>query len=293
MCGIFGYIGNEQKGTQKVYEGLKRLDYRGYDSWGLGILKDSKIIVEKHAGKIPLLFPSLPESNIVVGHTRWATHGAVNELNAHPHFASDHTFVLAQNGIVENFEELKKLLIEKGYQFKTQTDTEIIVRLIEEKKKQFDTLQESIRQAFLELEGRNTIIVMATDGTVIGARNGSPLVIGKKTDTNDIYYSSDTLSFSHNADQVVVLENGQMISCTNGQLELTDIMSGQKKQINWEKIHVENGSSEKLGFPHFMLKEIHENPEVIQRVTEQDSELLKKLANKIQTTDHWYSSVQT
>ena len=132
MCGIFGYIGEKQNATQSVLEGLKRLDYRGYDSWGIGITLGSSISIEKHAGKIGEASIHLSSSNVAIGHTRWATHGAVTDTNAHPHFASDKSFILAHNGIAENYEELKTELTKKGHKFISQTDTEVIVRLIEE-----------------------------------------------------------------------------------------------------------------------------------------------------------------
>ena len=186
MCGIFGYIGTKKNATQVVFDGLKRLDYRGYDSWGIGILHESKIRVQKHAGKIGEGALNLPASTIAVGHTRWATHGAVSNTNAHPHFSTDSSFIVAQNGIVENYLELKKELLKKNYVFHTQTDTEVIVRLIEEKLTQTKNLIQAVRSAFVELEGRNTIIILTKEGQIIAARNGSPLVIG--TNDSEIYF---------------------------------------------------------------------------------------------------------
>src|SRR3990167_3270647 len=131
MCGIFGYIGNKNA-SEVILQGLKRLEYRGYDSWGIAVLAD-QIQLNKKIGAIGDLSQAtnLPKSSVGIGHTRWATHGGITQINAHPHFSSDKSFALAQNGIVENYQKLKKGLIKKGYKFYTETDTEVIVRLIE------------------------------------------------------------------------------------------------------------------------------------------------------------------
>src|SRR3989338_4966535 len=223
MCGIFGYIGEERDATKTVLEGLKRLDYRGYDSWGVGILNGHVIQIEKHAGKIGEVASHLAMSHIAIGHTRWATHGAVTDTNAHPHFASDKSFILAQNGIVENYDELKFDLQKKGYKFVSQTDTEVIVRLIEEIRKKSGNLVEAVSIAFKKLEGRNTIIVLSKSGDIIAVRNGSPLVLGTSNNGKEIYLSSDTLSFAPFVKKVLVVDNGQMVICKKNSIKLSDI----------------------------------------------------------------------
>ena len=222
MCGIFGYIGEKNAGDQVII-GLKRLEYRGYDSWGIAVQHNKKISVGKRVGKISDLTNAeeldLPTGTIAVGHTRWATHGGVTQVNAHPHFSQDKSFVLAQNGIVQNFEELKALLVKKKYPFKTETDTEVIVRLIEEKLLSENNLKDAVRSAFLELEGRNTIILLSDNkNEIIAARNGSPLVIGLNTKTGEVFFSSDTLSFAPSADKMIVIENGQLVHFLDGRL---------------------------------------------------------------------------
>ena len=184
MCGIFGYIG-PKNASEVVLEGLKRLEYRGYDSWGMAVVAD-QIKINKKVGAIGDLGRStLPNSTIGIGHTRWATHGGISETNAHPHFSTDKSFCLAQNGIVENYQILKDKLKKKGFKFQTETDTEVIVRLIEQKfmdpairRDDNGRLKEAVREAFLELDGRNTIIILTKDNQLIAARNGSPLVVG-------------------------------------------------------------------------------------------------------------------
>src|SRR3989344_7692645 len=135
MCGIFAYTGKQNNAAQIVFEGLKRLDYRGYDSWGIAVYANNEVTIEKKAGKISDIqnLNHLPNSTTAIAHTRWATTGGVNDINAHPHYSTDKSFAVAQNGIVENYQELRENLIKKGYKFISQTDTEVIVRLIEDK----------------------------------------------------------------------------------------------------------------------------------------------------------------
>ncbi len=283
MCGIFGYVGNKNA-SEVVLEGLKRLEYRGYDSWGIAVVTD-QILVNKKIGAIGDLVQvnPLPHSNIGMGHTRWATHGGINEVNAHPHYSTDKSFVLAQNGIVENYQKLKQELLKKGYKFESETDTEVIVRLVEEKLKNEKDLPAgrhgltgAIRSAFLELEGRNTIIVLTKDNQLIAARNGSPLVIG--VNKNEIFYSSDTLSFAPHVSEILIVDNGQMVTFKDKKLELLSIKSGEKLPYKLEKINFEKSKVDKEGYDHFMLKEISESPYVIRQVlnSNQDFEGLAK-----------------
>lgn len=284
MCGIFGYIGSKNA-SEVILEGLKRLEYRGYDSWGIAVLAD-EIKLSKKIGAIGDLdfVHDLPKSNIGVGHTRWATHGGITEKNAHPHYSTDGKFVLAHNGIFENYKEIKNKLLEKGYKFQTQTDTEVIVRLIESKK---TNLLEAVKQAFRELEGRNTIIVLSKDGQIIAARNGSPLVIGLNDKTGEVFFSSDTLSFAPFVNKIIVIENGQMVSLVNGKVKVWDIARNKEIKIRFEKIDFENSKVDKEGYDHFMLKEIHESPYVIKQVVNQD--LSKDFLQAVKQAKHIYT----
>ncbi len=261
MCGIFGYIG-PKNASEVILEGLKRLEYRGYDSWGISVLA-KEIRTNKKVGAIGDLdrLEGLPFSNIGIGHTRWATHGSISEQNAHPHCSTNNSFSLAQNGIVENYQLLKDDLVKKGYKFHTQTDTEVIVRLIEEKQKSNKDLEEAIREAFLLLKGRNTIIVLTTDNQVIAARNGSPLVIG--VGSSEYFFSSDTLSFAPFTDKVIVVDNGQIVTFKDNEIELHDIKTSKKLSVVVEKITFKSTKVDKEGYDHFMLKEISESPYVI------------------------------
>ncbi len=277
MCGIFGYVGTSRNASEAVLEGLKRLDYRGYDSWGVATLHDDEISVVKRIGEVSTDTLSL-EGTIGIGHTRWATHGSVTENNAHPHFAQDRSFVLAHNGIVENATELKVLLETKGHEFTTETDTETIVRLVEEKHKKIKTLSEAVRSAFKELKGRNTIIVLANDGEIIAARNGSPLVLGTNKES-EIYVSSDVLSFGAHVTKVLVMENGQMVVQNTHGLRIQDIAKGTQRKVNFEVNAIVGSEVTKGAYEHYMLKEIHEAPYVIRQILKESDANFKKLAS--------------
>lgn len=280
MCGIFGYVGTSREAPGAVMEGLKKLEYRGYDSWGVAALGEYGIEIEKKVGMVAE-YPLSIKGATAIGHTRWATHGAVTKANAHPHFASDHSFALAHNGIVENADALRTLLTKKGYEFVSETDTETIPYLIEEKRNKSKNLTDAVRSAFKELAGRNTIIVLAQDGLVIGARNGSPLVVGMGKKEGEIYFSSDVLSFGPHVKSVVVLENGQMAVTRGAGLEVFDIRSGKKMKFLVEKNAIIGASPDKGAYPHYMIKEIMESPSAIRAVSKQKDADLRKLAHAI------------
>lgn len=290
MCGIFGYSGNKKNAGQIVAEGLKRLDYRGYDSWGVAVYANNQVTVEKKIGKISEIsnFHHLPQSTTAIAHTRWATTGGVTDVNAHPHYATDKSFALAQNGIVENYQELKDSLIKKGYKFISQTDTEVITRLIEEKRKVAKDLKEAVSLAFQELDGRNTIILLTNDNQIIAARNGSPLVIGINPQTSEVFLSSDTLSFAGEATKMVVVDNGQMVH-TNGLLKLYDLKTGKEVKYHPVDIGFTGSKVDKEGYDHFMLKEINEAPFVLNQLVKQDPGNYEKLAHAIQKAKNVYT----
>lgn len=271
MCGIFGYVGESHKAPTIVHEGLQRLEYRGYDSWGVGSLHGGDLQLFKQVGAVSREKIPLANSTHAIGHTRWATHGAVTEVNAHPHFASDGSFILAHNGIVENAEALKKTLTKSV--FKTQTDTEVIVRLIEELRKK-KPLKDAVRLAFKKLAGRNTIIILTTDGVVYAIRNGSPLVIGTST-KNEYYFSSDSLSLGGLVDNIAVVENGQMVECTQNKILFSSVATGKKMQTQWELYSTPQISTDKGTYPHYMLKEIHESPLAIEQVVKDTTSYTK------------------
>ncbi|HOY46756.1 MAG TPA: glutamine--fructose-6-phosphate transaminase (isomerizing) [Candidatus Dojkabacteria bacterium] len=289
MCGIFGYSG-KRDAAKTIIDGLKRLEYRGYDSWGVAVVSSDKIDVVKKVGAIGDLssLSKLPSSTIGIGHTRWATHGGVTNYNAHPHYSTDKSFVVAQNGIVENYQELKEKLTKKGYIFSTQTDTEVIVRLIEDKLKKEKELFKAIRSAFLDLEGRNTIIVLPTSNSHIYAvRNGSPLVVGIGKD--EVFIASDTLSFADKTDKVVYINNNEMVSYHGGEVSLYDVKSGKELKTKISKLEHDDISIAKEGYDHFMIKEIVEQRHTIREAVQYSLEELTPLLEAIKKSRNVYT----
>jgi glucosamine--fructose-6-phosphate aminotransferase (isomerizing) len=292
MCGIFCYVGGsgQKNAAEIVLAGLKRLDYRGYDSWGIAVAADNKVSVEKKVGKISdISTVQLPASAVGLAHTRWATTGAVTQVNAHPHYSADKSFVLAQNGIVENYLELKKELQKKGHTFISQTDTEVIVRFIEEKLKTVGDLKKAVAAAFLELKGRNTIVLLTKEGKILAARNGSPLVIGLHPQNGEIFLSSDTLSFADKATEMITVDNGQMVEINGNDIHLFEIRTGAKLSYHPAPIGFTNNKVDKEGFDHFMLKEIQEAPFVLHQLIKQDPLKYQQLAGVIKKAKHVYT----
>jgi glutamine---fructose-6-phosphate transaminase (isomerizing) len=292
MCGIFGYHG-DKNAFKLVVDGLTRLEYRGYDSWGISTLNNAQIQTIKKVGSIGAALSEIKEekdSHIAIGHTRWATHGGVSDVNAHPHSSSDGSFVLAQNGIFENFLEVKKELSQKGYSFISETDTEVIVRLIEDIKKTRNlNLKDAIREAFKKLEGRNTIIVLDKEGAIYAVKNGSPLVLGTN-DSREYLLSSDALSFSDLVTQIVVIENFQLIEIGNEEPQLYDVKTGKELSLSWQNLEISGGEINKGEFEHFMLKEIMEQSETITKAVQfLDEEMLEKLKKEINDSTTVYT----
>ncbi len=273
-----------------VRAGLKRLEYRGYDSWGIAVKADG-INTFKQVGSIGDFNGAkiLPKASVGIGHTRWATHGGVSKKNAHPHLSTDKSFALAQNGIVENYTELKSSLLKKGCKFATETDTEVIVKLTEEQLKKTKDLKKAVQGAFKQLKGRNTIILISKDGQIIAARNGSPLVIGKNFETGEIYLSSDTLSFAPFAKKIIVIDNGQLVHIQDKQIKIYDLVSGKEVKKNFEDIEFEAEKIDKFGFPHFMIKEIYESPYALEQLIAQDRKNLENFAKVVRAAKNVYT----
>lgn len=286
MCGIFGYIGKRRDAAQLVFEGLKRLEYRGYDSWGVGVVPlrnsglSTKIIVKKKVGKIgKSTVDNMPSSSFAFGHTRWATHGGVTKINAHPHLNGRQNIALIHNGIIDNYQKLKQSLLKKGYRFVSETDTEVVLHLIEDlaKKMSFPT---AVRGAFKQLQGLNAIIVINTkDNTLFAVRNGSPLVIGFGKGEN--YLASDATAIRPHTKEICYLGDDQMAVVSTDQVKLFSVKSGaevkpRKQKINWQIEEAEKGK-----FPHYMIKEINEQPKVLLNILNNFDNDIRKLANKL------------
>ncbi len=285
MCGIFGYVGRRLDAAKIVLEGLKSLEYRGYDSWGVAVVPtaviasaakqslkiaspsersrdDSKIVVKKRVGKIgdATVF-DMPESSFAIGHTRWATHGGVTDINAHPHLDCTKSIAVVHNGIVENYEKLKKQLIAKGHQFISETDTEVIAHLVEELSAR-DPLANAVRTAFLRLQGFNAVVVIDTKSRqCIAVRNGSPLVIGFGKQEN--YVASDPAALLPHTRMVQFLEDGEMAVIEDSRIKVFDVKTGKPLPVKKQKLDWTQTQSQKGDYPHFMIKEIYEQPDVL------------------------------
>ncbi len=265
MCGIVGYIGNREA-RPILMNGLKRLEYRGYDSAGIAILWDNKINVTKQVGKINVLEGELNGSkipgNLGIAHTRWATHGEPTQVNAHPHSDCTGNIVLVHNGIIENYNTLKQMLIEKGHKIRTETDTEILVHLIEEFYQNGTSFEESFRLALNEVEGTYglALITKYEPDKLFCARNGSPLVVG--IGEGEYFLGSDAAAIISHTRNVFYLEDGE-IAVIGRDGFVTKTIENQLIRKKIEKINFDLERIEKAGYQHFMLKEIYEQPNTV------------------------------
>jgi glucosamine--fructose-6-phosphate aminotransferase (isomerizing) len=267
MCGIVGYLGSKQA-LPLILDGLKKLEYRGYDSAGVAIMSDGIITVKKRAGKVVDLETMLnlngfdKHATMGFGHTRWATHGEPNDLNAHPIFNDDNSIVVIHNGIIENYRTLKIRLEREGYTFRTDTDTECLVHLIRSHYENVTNLETSVRLALAEVEGTYGICVMSNlePGKIIAARKGSPLVLG--VGDGEYIIASDATAIIPHTRQVVYLLDGEMVTITKDGFSIKTT-EDEKIERELEEITFDLEEIEKGGYEHFMLKEINEQPDSI------------------------------
>jgi len=266
MCGIVGYIGNKNC-IPILINGLKRLEYRGYDSAGIAYLADGSSFVIKNKGKVSLLEEKLSHlninSNLGIGHTRWATHGIPNEINAHPHFNEDKTLYVIHNGIIENYQTIRASLRKLGYNFITETDSETIPYLIDSFLKKGFPLCKSVQLALNEIEGTYglAVIYLNEPDKIIAARKGSPLILG--IGENENFVASDVSAILAHTKQVVYLEDGEMAVVYKDHFVVKTIEDVEiKKEITEITMSLEE--IDKGGYPHFMLKEIMEQPDSVQ-----------------------------
>lgn len=272
MCGITGYVGSKNA-VPILLEGLLKLEYRGYDSAGIALLKNGILRVCKKKGRVGTLAEEVRKMNFSantgISHTRWATHGGVTDANAHPHVSSDGNFALVHNGIIENYESIKNFLSTKGYTFSSQTDSEVLVNLIAYHYSQRtdenteNRFMEAVRKALLHVEGTYGIAVLCrfNDGEIVAARKGSPLLIG--VGKNERLVSSDVLGFAGRASNVIYLEDNQIALVT---ADSCDIVTTCNKPINYTVSEIDwNLESADLGnCKHYMQKEIMEQPAVLE-----------------------------
>ncbi|MBI2051205.1 glutamine--fructose-6-phosphate transaminase (isomerizing) [Candidatus Roizmanbacteria bacterium] len=278
MCGIFGYVGKRPKISSVILNGLKKLEYRGYDSWGISVKNKGILEVEKHTGKIENARIRLPGSNLGIGHTRWATHGKVTTANAHPHLDCTGKIALVHNGIIENFQELKRVLAGKGHIFQSETDTEVAVHLIEEYVKK-DGFAISVRQAFQKLKGLNAIVACyAPSAEIVAAKNGSPLIVG--VGRNEFFIASDATGIVDNTKKVVFLNDHQM-AILGMTLKIIQLKNGKQIKPQVTLLDWKFEKAKKGKFKHFLLKEIHEQPKVIEHIAYNHSSYVKQLAKLV------------
>jgi glucosamine--fructose-6-phosphate aminotransferase (isomerizing) len=292
MCGIIGYVGTRDV-VPVIIGGLRKLEYRGYDSAGIAVVDGNGVEVVRAEGKLTNLEAKLNDKPLAgsfgMGHTRWATHGKPNENNAHPHRDCSGKVVVIHNGIIENFLPLKQDLQAKGHEFKTETDTEVVAHLIEERMKDGTEFTEAVRKTLKELEGHYALVMIdgSAPGTIIAAKSGPPLVIGLGENENII--ASDVAPLLAYTRNIIYLEDGEYAIADQQQVRVFDAkdqpVSREPKRITWDAV-----MAEKEGYRHYMLKEIHEQPRAVRdtftgRMFEESGEVF---FNDLQlTADEW------
>jgi len=285
MCGVFAYIGHGDNAPEIVFEGLKLLEYRGYDSWGVAFIpknEPKKIIFEKHTGKIgSASLKKSSASQIAFGHTRWATHGGVTDKNAHPHFDCKGRIAVIHNGIVENYHELKEKLFSQGHVFKSETDTEVIGHMIEEKLKK-TSLEKAVFETFKSLVGSNAVCILDLETeTIVACRNGSPLVVGADNINHQYFLGSDVPAFLKYTNKVHFLSDNEAVEITKDGIILFDLKDEKEKKMSLQTLDWQIEDAEKGGYPHFLIKEINEQKQTIVKTSVINEKELLKVANLI------------
>jgi len=282
MCGIFGCISKNLKAAPIIHAALKRLEYRGYDSVGIATVHEGKIYIKKDSGKIDdvhklLNLDDMPGS-LGIGHTRWATHGAPYQVNAHPHTDCKGEIAVVHNGIIENFYELRSELENLGHEFKSKTDTEVIPHLIEENVKKGLGLVEAVREALKAIRGSYAIAVVSSrePDKIVCARMESPLILGVGEDA--VYCASDIPAFLPLTKRAVVIENGETAVIRPDGYEIRRVSDWSLVEREPETVEWTAEMAEKQGYPHFMLKEIHEQPECLRNTLRLQDKYLDLMA---------------
>ena len=265
MCSIIGYYGKNLAAPILV-KGLEKMEYRGYDSVGVATKSENEILVKKGTGRVievnkAIQLDSLP-GMAGIGHTRWATHGQVNDKNAHPHPSNSGKIAIVHNGIIENFNELKEKLLSDGFEFKSETDTEVIANLIQQNFEKNHDIKQTIIETVSQLKGHYTFVVIFEDGTLVGARFHEPLIVG--VGKNSYYLSSDVLGFIEKTDDAIYVENENFVMINNLGLQICNF-NGDEVKHQITKVSKEFADVYKGDYAHFTLKEISEQPETIIR----------------------------
>jgi glucosamine--fructose-6-phosphate aminotransferase (isomerizing) len=307
MCGIFGYAGYRKNAAQIVLDGLKTLEYRGYDSWGIAVVPENNqlktedrgrktakhnpdnvnIVIKKKTGKIGTAdVDDLPEGSIAFGHTRWATHGGVTQINAHPHLDCSGNLAIIHNGIIENYLTLKKKLDKLGHKIISDTDSEIAVHLIEQYS-QKSILSKAFQRSFNEITGLNAFIVLsALEKRLVAGRTGSPLVVGYGD--GESFIASDAAAILPYTRQVYFLEDNQMAILSRAGIMIFEAGTGELIEIHKQHLNYSIEQTVKGNYPFFMLKEINEQPAIISAITATDTTPAEKIATLIQSSQGTY-----
>ena len=286
MCSIIGYSGLESAAPILV-KGLQKMEYRGYDSVGIATESGKKIILKKGVGKVvevnnSIMLDTLP-GNIGIGHTRWATHGKVTEKNAHPHSSNSGKIAIAHNGIIENFEELKSELQNKGYKFQSETDTEVIANLIQLNFDETADVKQSIMKTVNQLKGHYSFVVIFEDGTLAAARFHEPLIVG--VGKNSHYISSDVLGFIEKTDDAIYVDNEDFVIVDGSGIHIFDF-DGTSVKYQVTKVSKEFADVYKGDFAHYTLKEISEQPDTILRAV--DNNQIEEFVDNIKQAKNLY-----
>ena len=288
MCSIIGYSGNEIA-APIIVKGLKRMEYRGYDSVGVATESKNQIELKKGIGKVnevnsKMQLDLLP-GKTGIGHTRWATHGTVTELNAHPHSSNSGKIAIVHNGIIENFEELKKQLEDEGYNFKSETDSEIIANLLQKNYETTKDVKETIMKTVSKIKGHYAFVAMFENGELAAARFHEPLIIG--VGQENVFLSSDVLGFIEFTDNAIYMKSGNFVILKNKEFQILDF-DGKNIKYEITKVSKEFGDTYKGDFAHFTLKEIYEQPDVILKAGETTVDSMDKAAEYIKNAKNIY-----
>ncbi len=279
MCGIIAYLGPKDA-PSVVLDGLKKLEYRGYDSWGIGCLSKGKILLVKKVGKVGQAKTSdfgLGYAGMAVGHTRWATHGGISAKNAHPHLDCSGKLALVHNGIVENYQELRKRLQAQNHKFVSESDTEVIVHLVENYLNL--GLRKAVERAASELKGRSAFVVLDSSGEIAAARTGSPLIVG--CGEGEFFIASDIPAFLSHTRKVMYLDDGQMVMIGKAGPQFFDLASGKEVRKRVVEIDWNVEAAEKGNYEHFLIKEIMEQKDTLWQAISQDEAKIAKVAGQI------------
>ncbi|MHA2067795.1 MAG: glutamine--fructose-6-phosphate transaminase (isomerizing) [Candidatus Thorarchaeota archaeon] len=292
MCGIIGVVQKRGQVAPFIHQALKRLEYRGYDSVGVTTIADDQLHMKKDKGKVEevhmkLNLDEMPGS-MGIGHTRWATHGIPSMYNSHPHFDCDNEVAVVHNGVIDNFLELRKDLASKGHKFGSETDTEVIPHMIEDYMADGMNLTEAVTEVTKRIEGTYAIVAMTTKeyGKIVCTRDGNPLVLGRKKDTT--YVSSDIPAFLPMTKDMILLLDGEVATLTTEGVEIRKLSDGTIVERETIEISWTADQAQKGGFPHFMLKEIHEQPDAIRNTLHLKPEVLQGAAELIHESRNVY-----